>query len=198
MKNLLLLMLSIVLLIAGCTKRSYPIVLICEGIETSQVTRGMGAGENETKNIKKTIRFTEQQRVIKNNNHFTELNIGEGKITESPTVSKKTWVATVDGFPPFYEEESLKKVINTPQAKTESARVTVQVDEKSLKVNSLKKYEAVGQMKTFQQYILDIDRISGAYTETTTESSDHPKYTTGLLIKAQGTCKPVENNLQQR
>ena len=182
MKTLIFTSLIFLLLLVGCSKKEEPIMLVCEGIETTTGGENGKPFDTETQKVKRTFEFFQDKRVVKNGSwNFDD---SKSKFKEE---KKLVWIFQVDNGFEMYEEDTYTFLPKNTKSKYDFVNVS-DTELYSSERNS-SKYSDEKDIGSNTDYMVTINRISGDFREQRVETY---KRGSSFRVVTEGNCKKVD------
>ena len=157
-------------------------MLVCEGIETTTGGENGKPFEPETQKIKRTFKFFQDNRVVKNGS----LNFDDSK-SKFKEEKKLVWVFQVDNGVEMYEEDTYTFLPKQTRSKHDS--VVVSDTELYSSEKNSSEYSDDKKIGSWDDYMVTINRISGDFREQRIETY---KRGSSFRIVSEGNCKKVD------
>ena len=171
------------LFLFGCSKKQEPILLVCDGIETTYEIVDGKKIDPDIKNVKRTFNFYQDKRNIKTG----ILNFEDKNNSQLKEENKLVWIFSVDNGAEIFDEETYTNLSN----KTLSKKTYISVSDTELfssETNS-SEYNDETKLGLWEDYSLSVNRISGDFHERKLENF---KRGTSFQITTEGNCKKVD------
>jgi len=178
----ILLVTSLILLLIGCSKKQEPIMLVCDGVETTTGRENGKSFEPDTQKVKRTFNFFQDSRVVKTGS----LNFENDK-SKFKEDKKTVWIFQVDNGVEMYEQNTYTFFPNNTISKHDFINVSDTELYSSEKNSS--EYSDDKKKGSWDDYMVTINRISGDFREQRIESY---KNGTSFRIITEGNCKKVD------
>ncbi|AWW46784.1 hypothetical protein DPM18_08155 [Polynucleobacter paneuropaeus] len=182
MKTLIFTSLMFLLLLFGCSKKEEPIMLVCEGIETTTGGENGKPFDTETQKVKRTFEFFQDKRVVKNGS----LNFDDSK-SKFKEEKKLVWIFQVDNGFEMYEEDTYTFFPKNTKSKHDFVNVSDTELYSSEKNSS--EYSDDKKIGSNTDYMVTINRISGDFREQRVETY---KRGSSFRVVTEGNCKKVD------
>lgn len=196
---------SVSLTLESCTSaEDAELQLVCSGTETVHIAAGEGKGSQESRKIIRSIRFHKGEREVKSKTdlvpYYVEVDVRNGKTSPIPPATKrKVWIVQIDNGQEYYEEHSIRSIVNAPYPYTDTNNTDVSVDRNQLSLESTLIHEDKGdepRRKSFSNFSLTINRLSGSFKSGFVENSTYQNagVATGFFTVSYGACKKSERS----
>lgn len=151
-------------LIIGCSKKPEPIMLVCEGVETTTGGKNGKSFEPETERVKRTFKFFQDKRTIKTG----RLDFDKENLSKFEEKNKLVWILSVDNTPEIYEEDT--RTIFPRRIDSKNSGTVVSDTELFSSNRESTEYSDDKKMGSWKDYHVTINRVSGDFREIQLEN----------------------------